>query len=131
MAQDPEVDLPSVAKQLQEQALSSIPAIAEGFRIGYVPSLQCCALLTFNRVTEEPFKIPYYAALLRLLYDRPVSEEDTTPLGRLVLDEFWKAFREFLEKDAWRETRLCVHIIQFLPSHVALTIDCRYNSLPT
>lgn len=64
-------------------------------------------------VTEQPFKIPYYAALLRLLYDRPVSEEVTTPLGRQVLEDFWKAFREFIDKHAWRETRLCVRFTEF------------------
>lgn len=66
-----------------------------------------------HSVTEQPFKIPYYAALLRLLHDRPVSEEVTTPLGRQVLEDFWKAFREFIDKHAWRETRLCVRLTWF------------------
>ena len=30
-------------------------------------------------VTEEPFKIPYYAALLRLLHDAPTGVEDGLP----------------------------------------------------
>lgn len=67
------------------------------------------------RVTEQPYKIPFYAALLYYL-SIPISNEDagaseeTTkpPLGRLILDDFWKGFQAYLDKLAWRETRLCV-----------------------
>ncbi len=59
-------------------------------------------------VTEQPFKIPYYAALLRLLHDRPATEGASTSLGRQILEDFWKGFQAFLDKQAWRETRLCV-----------------------
>lgn len=67
------------------------------------------------RVTEQPFKIPYYASLLRLLHNplEQTSEDgDATPipLGKLVLEDFWKAFQAFLDKLAWRETRLCVRL---------------------
>lgn len=78
-------------------------------------------------VTEQPFKIPYYAALLRLLYDRPASEEATEPLGRLVLDDFWKAFREFIEKHAWREMRLCVRSLQRFPRQTPAHLPSQVN----
>ena len=54
--------------------------------------------------------IPYYAALLRLLHDRPATEGASTSLGKQVLEDFWKGFQAFLDKQAWRETRLCVRI---------------------
>lgn len=77
-------------------------------------TLQC-------RVTEQPYKIPFYAALLYHL-SIPVSDishtdggEENGPagftnpsLGRLILDDFWKGFQAYLDKLAWRETRLCV-----------------------
>lgn len=62
-------------------------------------------------LTEQPFKISYYAALLALLH---VNNDDTgsTPqgssLGRQVLDDLWKAFQTYLDKLAWREIRLYV-----------------------
>jgi len=67
-------------------------------------------------VTEQPYKIPFYAALLYYLSiptsneDAGAAEENTTkpPLGRLILDDFWKGFQAYLDKLAWRETRLCV-----------------------
>jgi nuclear cap-binding protein subunit 1 len=73
-------------------------------------------LISRLRVTEQPYKIPFYAALLYHLSiptsneDAGASEENTTkpPLGRLVLDDFWKGFQAYLDKLAWRETRLCV-----------------------
>ena len=63
-----------------------------------------------SSVTEQPFKVPYYAALLRLLHDRPVGDAapGSPSFGRQVLEDFWKGFQAFLDKQAWRETRLCV-----------------------
>ena len=66
-------------------------------------------------MTEEPYKTPYYAALLLLLH-QPVEgiPEDVSqspeaiPIGKLILDDFWKGFQAFLDKQAWRELRLCV-----------------------
>lgn len=60
-------------------------------------------------VTEQPYKIPYYAALLRLLHNpSELSIPDEQPLGRLVLEDFWKGFQSYLDKLSWRDTRLCV-----------------------
>lgn len=69
-------------------------------------------LLTHLSVTEQPYKIPYYAALLRLLHDRPVADAapGSPSLGKQVLEDFWKGFQAFLDKQAWRETRLCVRV---------------------
>ena len=68
----------------------------------------------FASVTEQPFKIPYYATLIRLLHDRPVpGQEDasTTNLGRQILEDFWKGFQAYLDKLAWRDARLCVSML--------------------
>lgn len=68
-------------------------------------------------MTEEPYKTPYYVALLLLLHqplDDIMKEEEesqaaeTMPIGKLVLDDFWKGFQAFLDKQSWRELRLCV-----------------------
>lgn len=76
--------------------------------------------LTHPSVTEQPFKIPYYAALMRLLHDRPVADAapGSPSLGKQVLDDFWKGFQAFLDKQAWRETRLCVRscVLSYLAS---------------
>ncbi|KAH9843775.1 MIF4G like-domain-containing protein [Rhodofomes roseus] len=103
---DPVQELPRLASDIRaanEAATAAggpaIPAITEGFRIG---------------VTEQPFKIPYYAALLRLLHDPPAEAEENPPtdgsptLGKQVLEDFWKGFQTFLDKLAWREIRLCI-----------------------
>ncbi|TBU61259.1 MIF4G like-domain-containing protein [Dichomitus squalens] len=113
---DPLQELPRLATQIFEHTPTNVPAVTEGFRIG---------------VTEQPFKIPYYAALLRLLYDRAASEEATEPLGRLVLDDFWKAFREFIEKHAWREMRLCVHFFAHLTVARVISARSMYDLLDT
>jgi nuclear cap-binding protein subunit 1 len=62
------------------------------------------------RVTEQPYKIPFYAALLRLLHDpaEDSTSADTPSLGKQILEDFWKGFQAFLDKLAWREARLCV-----------------------
>ncbi|KAF8264305.1 MIF4G like-domain-containing protein [Lactarius quietus] len=109
---DAEQELPQLAAKLRSQELSSVPAIAEGFRLA---------------VTEQPYKIPFYAALLYHLSipdsdtNHAVGEEDnvsagfTKPsLGRLILDDFWKGFQAYLDKLAWRETRLCIHFFAHL-----------------
>ncbi|KAI9511289.1 MIF4G like-domain-containing protein [Russula earlei] len=104
---DAEQELPQIAAKLRSQEQPNIPAIAEGFRLA---------------VTEQPYKIPFYAALLYYLSipaakeETPVVEESITqpPLGRLVLDDFWKGFQAYLDKLAWRETRLCIHFFAHL-----------------
>jgi hypothetical protein len=84
------------------------------------------------RVTEQPYKIPFYAALLYYLSiptsneEAGASEENTTkpPLGRLILDDFWKGFQAYLDKLAWRETRLCVRPdYPILPAPRSLTLS--------
>ncbi|KAH9175199.1 MIF4G like-domain-containing protein [Lactarius sanguifluus] len=109
---DAEQELPQLAAKLQSQELSSVPAIAEGFRLA---------------VTEQPYKIPSYAALLYDLsipannINHAVGGEENEPagftkpsLGRLILDDFWKGFQAYLDKLAWRETRLCIHFFAHL-----------------
>ncbi|KAI0922046.1 hypothetical protein AcW2_006852 [Taiwanofungus camphoratus] len=101
---DPVQELPRLTNQIREQVPVSVPAISEGFRIG---------------VTEQPFKIPYYAALLRLLHDPPEATSEEAPvagpsLGKQVLEDYWKGFQAFLDKLAWREIRLCIQFFAHL-----------------
>ncbi|KAG6877453.1 hypothetical protein C0993_007137 [Termitomyces sp. T159_Od127] len=70
-----------------------------------------------SRVTEQPYKIPYYAALVQLLHEPPTDAEDAEGkplLGRLVLEDFWKGFQTYLDKLEWRETRLCIQFFAHL-----------------
>ncbi|TFL05453.1 MIF4G like-domain-containing protein [Pterulicium gracile] len=98
-------ELPRLAAQLA-QPRHRVPAIAEGFRIG---------------VTEQPYKIPYYAALLHLLHQevKPKDEGEEehasfSSLGAAVLDDFWRGFQGFLDKLAWREIRCCIQFFAHL-----------------
>lgn len=85
------------------------------------------------RVTEQPYKIPYYATILRLLYDVPAvgsGETAELSLGRQVLDDLWKGFQAYLDKLAWRETRLCVSFAVNVPPHFTY-VGRRFNFLRT
>lgn len=95
--------------------------IADSLRIGYV-AIKLFYADSLSKyvlsVTEEPYKTPYYAALLVLLH-QPVGEtmddshaaSDGLPIGRAILEDFWKGFQTFLDNQAWRELRLCVSTI--------------------
>ena len=58
-------------------------------------------------MTEEPYKIPHYAAVVRALDEYPGPDSDAL-LGKQILDDFYKGFQGYLDKLAWREVRLCV-----------------------
>lgn len=97
---DPNEELPRLEIQIRDHIPRNIPLLSEAFKIS---------------VTEQPFKIPYYATLLRLLHEKSSNgTEDEVPLGRLVLDEFWKAFQGYVDQLAWREVRLCIHFFAHL-----------------
>lgn len=108
-------ELPRLEKQIRDFVPLSISAVAEAIRIGYVSFdvRWMMILFTHFRVTEEPFKIPYYAALIRLLHERTEEPSSTPPIGRQLLEDFWKGFQAYLDKLAWRETRLCVILFPF------------------
>ncbi|KAI0352745.1 cap binding protein 80-PB [Trametes cingulata] len=113
---DPVKELPRLSDQIFEHIPSNVPAVTEGFRIG---------------VTEQPYKIPYYAALLRLLHDRPAVDAapGSPPFGKQVLEDFWKGFQAFLDKQAWRETRLCVHFFAHLTVARVISVQSMYELL--
>ncbi|KAN0097847.1 MIF4G like domain containing protein [Tylopilus felleus] len=113
---DPVQEVPRVAKQIREAPVT-VAAISEGIRIA---------------VTEQPYKIPYYAALLRLLHDPAPSELETVQasgssalpsLGKLVLEDFWKGFQGYLDKLAWRDIRLCIHFFAHLMVAQVISIE--------
>ncbi|KAL4075617.1 MIF4G like-domain-containing protein [Scleroderma yunnanense] len=102
---DPIQEVPRVAKQIRENASSMLSAVSEGIRLA---------------VIEQPNKIPYYAALLRLLHDPSPSGGDASAaqpspsLGKQVLEDFWKGFQGYLDKLSWRDVRLCIHFFAHL-----------------
>ncbi|KAH7105316.1 MIF4G like-domain-containing protein [Auriculariales sp. MPI-PUGE-AT-0066] len=103
-----------VTTQLLENA-SNVAAIADAFRIA---------------VSELPFKSPFYAALLARLYaprpekdgsaeqngDATAASETPQPLGRRVLEEFWKGFQGLIDKLAWQDLRQCIGFL----AHIAV-----------
>ncbi|CAL1699455.1 unnamed protein product [Somion occarium] len=115
---DPILEVPRITKQLLEEPALNAPVISEGFRIA---------------VTEQPFKIPYYAALLRELYD-PVEDVDESStasptLGRQILDDFWKGFQASLDKLAWRDMRLSIHLFAHLTMAQVITTQSMFELL--
>ncbi|KAG1739921.1 MIF4G like-domain-containing protein [Suillus paluster] len=95
-------ELPRLAKQIREQVPLSV-------------------------VIEQPYKIPYYAALLRLLHDPTEGENaessTSSSLGKQVLEDFWKGFQGYLDKLAWREVRLCIHFFAHLTVAQVISIE--------
>ncbi|KAK7061285.1 nuclear cap-binding protein subunit 1 [Favolaschia claudopus] len=94
-------ELPLIEKQIREFTPRVVSNLSEAFRIA---------------VTEQPFKIPYYAALLRQLHNstEDASNDDGSSLGKQILEDFWKGFQGYLDQLAWRETRLCIHFFAHL-----------------
>ncbi|KAI0034391.1 MIF4G like-domain-containing protein [Vararia minispora EC-137] len=96
-------DIEQLLRSIQSSDSPNLAVLSEGLRIG---------------LTEQPYKIPYYALLLRRLYDLPVksevSNQSGASLGRQVLDDLWKGFQAYLDKLAWREIRFCVHFFAHL-----------------
>jgi nuclear cap-binding protein subunit 1 len=102
-------------KQIRSLVPPIIPAISEGFRIG---------------VTEQPYKIPYYAALLRLLYEQDEHSASEGPsLGKQILEDYWKGFQAFLDKLAWRETRLCIQFFAHLTVAGVISSESMFSLL--
>ncbi|KAF5357711.1 hypothetical protein D9758_007514 [Tetrapyrgos nigripes] len=97
---DPIQEIPIVEGHIRSFSPPNIPLFAEAFHIS---------------VTEQPYKIAYYAALLLRLHDIPSEQNPEEPsLGRLILEEFWKGFQAYVDKLAWRETRFCIHFFAHL-----------------
>ncbi|KAF5322475.1 hypothetical protein D9619_001169 [Psilocybe cf. subviscida] len=97
---DPVDEIPRLEQQIRDHVPRSIPTVSEAFRTG---------------VTEQPYKIPFYATLLRLLHNpSEVATAEESPLGRLVLEDLWKGFQSYLDQVSWRETRLCIHFFAHL-----------------
>ncbi|KAF8898142.1 MIF4G like-domain-containing protein [Gymnopilus junonius] len=112
---DPVEEIPRVEQSIRDHLPRNIPLLSEALLIG---------------VTEQPYKIPFYAALLRLLHnpsEAAVTEE--SPLGRLVLEDFWKGFQSYVDKVAWRETRLCIHFFAHLTVAKLVSIDSMFSLL--
>ncbi|KAF8164887.1 MIF4G like-domain-containing protein [Crassisporium funariophilum] len=112
---DPIEELPRLESQIRDHVPRNIPNVSEALRIG---------------VTEQPYKIPFYAALLRLLHNpSDLGGGDESPLGRLVLEDFWKGFQSYLDKVAWRETRLCIHFFAHLTVANLISAESMFSLL--
>ncbi|KAF9526316.1 MIF4G like-domain-containing protein [Crepidotus variabilis] len=112
---DPVEELERLEEQIRNHMPRNIPNLAEALLVS---------------VTEQPYKIPFYAALIRLLHnpsDISTSEEQT--LGRLILEEFWRGFQAYLDKVAWRETRLCVQFFAHLTVAKVISVDSMITML--
>ncbi|KAJ3777062.1 MIF4G like-domain-containing protein [Lentinula raphanica] len=103
---DPYQEIAAVETHIRGLAPPDIYNLSESFHIG---------------VTEQPYKIPFYAALLRLLHNNPPTDgesiiADGNSLGKQILEEFWKGFQAYVDKLMWRETRFCIHFFAHLVS---------------
>ena len=88
-------------------------------------------LMGFRRVTQQPFKIPYWATLA--LVKPPLSLDNLdAPINwpHKLLDDFCKQFQGFVDKLQWREMRLCVRFLVSQRSDAGLTKVDRFNSSP-
>ncbi|KAF8629608.1 hypothetical protein AX15_003350 [Amanita polypyramis BW_CC] len=110
---DPVAELPRLEKQVREHVPLNIPNLSEAFRIS---------------VTEQPYKIPYYAALMRLLHEQQDGEEGPS-LGRQILEDFWKGFQSYLDKLAWRAARLCIQFFAHLTMARVISPDSMISLL--
>ncbi|KAJ8515083.1 hypothetical protein ONZ45_g7452 [Pleurotus djamor] len=110
-------ELPRLVEHIHSESRMVLPSsISEAFRIA---------------VTEQPYKIPYYAALLRRLYDPSEIEgpPGAPPLARQILEDFWKGFQAYLDKLSWRETRLCIHFFAHLTLANIVSADSMFGLL--
>ena len=85
----------------------------------------------YRRVTQQPFKIPYWATLLALVKPPPALENPDAPVNwsHKLLDDFCKQFQGFVDKLEWREMRLCVRCLVSQSNIVRLTGIVRFISL--
>nr|GAT46157.1 predicted protein [Mycena chlorophos] len=93
-------ELPRLEKFIRDATNHPVSVVAASLRIG---------------VTEQPFKIPYYALLLRKLHDFGEEESpEGQSKGQQILEDFWKGFQSYLDQHSWRETRLCIQFFAHL-----------------
>ncbi|KAF8632011.1 hypothetical protein AX17_004954 [Amanita inopinata Kibby_2008] len=110
---DPVAELPRLEKQIREHAPLNVPNLSEAFR---------------KSVTEQPYKIPYNTALIRLLHEQPEGS-DVPSLGRQILEDFWKGFQSYLDKLAWREARFCIQFFAHLTMARLISVDSMISLL--
>ncbi len=92
--------------------------------------LPMVGLIGFRRVTQQPFKIPYWATLLALVKPPLSLDNPDAPINwpHKLLDDFCKQFQGFVDKLQWREMRLCVRFLVSQSSDAGLTKVDRSNS---
>ncbi|KAG8903476.1 hypothetical protein FRC01_009183, partial [Tulasnella sp. 417] len=102
---DPAREIPRLASHVRDQLPASSAAVAEGLRIG---------------CTEQPYKIPLYAALVAFLSASPGEESDEDAdtgaqvAVRVVLEDFVKGFQAYVDELKWLQMRLCIQFFAHL-----------------
>ncbi|KAE9399085.1 hypothetical protein BT96DRAFT_957356 [Gymnopus androsaceus JB14] len=122
----------AIIKLGEVDPLQEIVAVESRIR-ELVPPVVSMYLLTRYAcsVTEQPYKIPFYAALLRLLHnntppattEEPSEASDEISLGKQILEEFWKGFQAYVDKLMWRETRICIRFFAHLVSAQVISAE--------
>ncbi|KAG8950908.1 hypothetical protein FRC04_006972 [Tulasnella sp. 424] len=102
---DPAREIPRLASHVRDQLPASSAAVAEGLRIG---------------CTEQPYKIPLYAALVAFLSAGSGEEvDDDAETGaqvavRAVLEDFVKGFQGYVDELKWLQMKLCIQFFAHL-----------------
>jgi nuclear cap-binding protein subunit 1 len=127
---DPVEDPPRLAKVLRRSWKEGALGVFDGFRIGSASPQRRETQKLISSVTQEPFKTPYYVALLLQLSIKPDSQfevkeedahtgekrkaEDDSELdcGRDVLENLSIAYRTWVEGREWLNVRQCVCLSQ-------------------
>ncbi|KAG8900835.1 hypothetical protein FRB99_005740 [Tulasnella sp. 403] len=93
---DPDREIPRLVNRIRENLPASSAAVAEGLRLG---------------ITEQPYKIPFYANLITSLYvecSRDSQSGKGLPISiRAVMEDFVKGFQTYLDGLKWLQLRLC------------------------
>lgn len=80
-------------------------------------------------ITQQPFKIPYTAALFSLIAQHPESSDDAlensaaTSPAKPLFQELCKGFQTSLDRLAWRDLRLTVR-------YFGCIVQTLYTQLP-
>jgi hypothetical protein len=115
---NPQEDLPGLSRALRKQYADGKDGILHGFRIGLVWSM---TELT-DSITQQPYKLPLYTALVVLLSrttppQKPEgTEADDAPPAPVhdisgdILDDITKGMRYWLDNRMWLKFRLSVSL---------------------
>ncbi|KAJ7895998.1 MIF4G like-domain-containing protein [Mycena olivaceomarginata] len=102
-------ELPLLEKQIREFTPLVVPNLSEAFRIAFRTMPPCYG--GYTTCPEETATV------------------DGPSLGKQILEDFWKGFQAYLDKLAWRETRLCIHFFAHLTVAKLISTDSMFALL--